>query len=276
MFEETMTLLRRHRIRPMKRAGQHHVIDPTVLERMVDYAQLHSGEVVLEIGAGVGYLTELLARRAGDVIAVESDGRLIKVLVERLAGLSNVKILHGDALRIELPDFDKVVSNLPYQISSDITFKILEHKFDTAVLMFQKEFADRLMAASGSKNYSRLTVNVYYRANVELLDEVPPAAFYPQPKVTSRIVRLKPREPPFDVADFKFFNNVVRALFQHRRQRVRNALLRSFAEVFPDKAITKVERRIFIERAIPGGLAETRVMDLPPEKFGEIADCLAG
>ena len=262
-------------IRPSKRAGQHHVVDPTVLERMVDHAHLSREDVVLEIGAGIGNLTRLLAQRAGKVISIERDRRLIKILHEQLRGFSNVQIVHGDALCIELPKFNKVVANLPYGISSDITFRLLEHKFEFAVLMYQQEFAERLVAKPGSDDYSRLTVNTYYRARVEMLDEVPPEAFVPRPKVTSAIVRLMPREPPFKVVDEKVFFNVVRALFQHRRQRVRNALYRSFEEIFPRRHLPKSERRAFIDKKLPKEIAEARVMDLEPEKFGMIADCLA-
>lgn len=274
MIGQTLALLRRHGIRLSKRAGQHQVIDPTVLEQMVDYAELSRDDVVLEVGAGIGNLTLLIAAHAGRVITVERDRRLMRVLGERLRVHSNVKLLCGDALQIELPKFNKVVANLPYGISSDITFRLLEHKFKLAVLMYQREFAERLVAKPGSDDYGRLTVNAYYRASIELLGEVPSEAFFPQPKVTSAIVRLKPREPPFDVADEGMFFNVVRALFQHRRQRVRNALYRSFGEVFPGVKVSKVERRATIDQKLPKALAETRVMDLAPEKFGVIANLL--
>ncbi len=274
MLNQTLTLLRKHGIRLSKRAGQHQVIDPIVLERMMDYAELSHDDIVLEIGAGTGNLTCLLAQRAGKVIAVERDRRFVEILRERLKDCPNVELLCGDALRIEFPEFNKVVANLPYSISSDITFRLLERDFSSAVLMYQREFAERLVAKPGSDEYSRLTVNVYYRAEVELLEEVPPTAFVPQPKVTSSIVRLSPREPPFEVVGKDMFFRVVRALFQHRRQRVRNALHHSFGEIFPDKGMSKAERRSMIDRSLPRGLAEAHVMDLPPEKFGEIADCL--
>jgi len=274
MMGQTLALLRRHGIRLSKRAGQHQVIDPTVLEQMVDYAELSRDDVVLEVGAGIGNLTLLLAARAGRVIAVERDRRLMSVLGERLRVHSNVKLLCGDALQIELPKFNKVVANLPYGISSDITFRLLKRKFELAILMYQREFAERLVAKPGSDDYGRLTVNAYYRASLELLREVPPEAFFPQPKVTSAIVRLKPREPPFDVADESMFFNVVRALFQHRRQRVRNALYRSFGEVFPGVKVSKVERRATIDQKLPKALAETPVIDLAPDKFGVIANLL--
>ena len=275
MLNQTLATLHRYGIRLSKRAGQHHVVDPTVLEKMVDHAHLSSEDVVLEIGAGMGNLTMLLAQRAGKVISLERDRRFVRVLCEQLKGFSNVQIVQGDALRIELPKFNKVVANLPYGISSDITFRLLKHKFELAVLMYQQEFAKRLVAKPGSDDYGRLTVDAYYRTQVELLDEVPPEAFVPQPKVTSAIVRLRPREPPFEVKSERVFSNVVRALFQHRRQRVRNALYHSFDEVFPKRHLSKFERRALIDEKLPQDIAEARVIDLEPEKFGTIADCLS-
>jgi len=162
---------------------------------------------------------------------------------------------------------------LPYSISSDVMFRLLRFKFDVAVLMFQKEFAERMVARPGSEDYGRLTVNTYYRAEVEMLDQVPPTAFFPQPKVNSAIVRLKPRAPPFEIKDERVFSNVVRALFQHRRQRVRNALMRSFSEIFAD-VMPKNERRSLADERLPKKLSEARVMDLAPENFGEISNLL--
>jgi 16S rRNA (adenine1518-N6/adenine1519-N6)-dimethyltransferase len=259
---------------PSKRAGQQHVVDLGLLGRMVSYAGVSSEDEVLEIGAGIGNLTRLLAERARKVIAVERDDRLIKILREQLKGRPNVKIVHGDVLRIELPKFDKVVANLPYGISSEVTFRLLEHDFELAVLMYQWEFAERLIARPGSADYGRLTVNVYYRAEVELLEKVLPSAFLPPPKVFSAVVRLRPREPPFRVIDERVFFDVVRALFQHRRQKVRNALYHSFDQVFRDTKLRKGEKRKLLDEKLPKELADARVMDLEPEKFGEIADYL--
>lgn len=273
--ERTKALLREHGIRLSKRRGQPHVIDARLLGRMVGYAELAPKDTVLEIGAGTGNLTELLAREAGNVVAIESDARLVRVLRERLGERSNVEILHGDALKLKFPEFDKVVANLPYNISSAITFRLLEHDFELAVLMYQREFAWRLVASPGTKDYGRLTVNVYYRAEVKILEEVPPEAFVPHPKVKSTLVRLRPKAPPFEVKDEKAFADIVRALFQHRRQRARNALLHSFEEVFPGVKLPRAERRGVIEKIIPGEWASRRAADFSPEEFGKIADSIA-
>jgi 16S rRNA (adenine1518-N6/adenine1519-N6)-dimethyltransferase len=274
MAERTLSVLRKYGIRPSKRAGQHHVIDPSLLERIVGYADVSKKEVVLEIGAGIGNLTRLLAERARKVIAVERDGRFVKILRERLRGYPNIKIVHDDVLQLKLPKFDKVVANLPYGISSDVTFMLLDHDFELAVLMYQWEFAERLIASPGSNDYGRLTVNVYYRADVEMLEKVLPSAFLPQPEIFSAVVRLRPRESPFKVTDENMFFDVVRALFQHRRQKVRNALYHSFGQVFPDMKLQKDQRRELLDNKLPKEFADVRVMDLEPEKFGMIADNL--
>ena len=140
----------------------------------------------------------------------------------------NVEVIHGDALKIDFSklDFNKVVSNLPYNISSPITFKLLECKFDLAILMYQKEFAARLIAKPGSKDYSRLTVMAGMKANFELLEEVPPRAFRPVPKVSSYIVKVVPVGRRFSV-DETLFGKVVKALFMHRRKKIKNALMLS-------------------------------------------------
>ncbi|MEM3452534.1 MAG: 16S rRNA (adenine(1518)-N(6)/adenine(1519)-N(6))-dimethyltransferase RsmA [Candidatus Hadarchaeum sp.] len=274
MLTETKRLLCRDGIWLDRRLGQNQVIDASILKKMIDYAEVTKNDKVLEIGAGVGNLTVMLAEAAGTVTAIERDKKLIRILKERLKGRTNVKVLQGDALEMELPEFNKIVSNLPFSISSRITFKLLGLKFDIAVLMFQKEFAERLVASPGSKNYGRLTVNVYYRAKAELLDEVPPSAFFPQPKVSSAIVRLKPRQPPFEIKDEQLFSRVVRALFQHRNQRVRNALLHSFSEIFPKTKMTKNEIKSFIGSTLPGKFLEARVPELTPEDLGEITNLL--
>lgn len=202
------------------RLGQNFLIDERVASRQVKYANLKKDDVILEIGAGYGILTKKMAKIA-KVIAIEIDERFI----ESLEKIPNVDVIHADALKIDFNelDFNKIVSNLPYQISSPITFKILESEFELAILMYQKEFAARLTARPGSKDYSRLTVMAHYKADFELLEEVPPEAFRPIPKVASCIVKVKPIGRRFDV-DEKIFERVTKAIFMHRRKKIKNAL----------------------------------------------------
>ncbi|MEM3012494.1 MAG: 16S rRNA (adenine(1518)-N(6)/adenine(1519)-N(6))-dimethyltransferase RsmA [Candidatus Hadarchaeales archaeon] len=271
--------LAREGIRLSRRYGQHLVVDRGLLQRMVDYAEVSGRDTVLEVGAGPGGLTLLLARRAGEVIAVERDPRLVSLLRRALEeeGCGNVRILRGDVLRLPLPPFNKVVSNLPYSISSDLTFRLLEEDFEVAVLMYQLEFARRLVARPGSEEYGRLTVSTFRRAEVEILEEVPPSSFFPRPKVRSAVVRLRPRKtPPFRVEDEERFQRVLRVLFHHPRQKVRNALYHSFTELFPRANLDKRGRREVLEAHVPGELAEARAKELPPEELARLSDLLGG
>ena len=268
--------LRAEGIRLRRRYGQHLVLDTSLLQRMVDYAGVSERDRVLEVGAGVGNLTLLLARRAGEVIAVERDPRLASLLRKVLEeeGCGNVRVLQGDALRLSLPPFNKVVSNLPYSLSSDLTFRLLELGFEVAVLMYQLEFARRLVAPPGSRDYGRLTVSAFRRVEVELLEEVPPSAFFPPPRVRSAVVRMRPRPSPFRVEDEERFERVVRVLFHHPGKRVRNALYHSFAELFPDLRLDKRERREVLDRLLPPELAEAKVRDLPPADLARLSELL--
>jgi len=213
--------LRRVGVRPSRRLGQHFLVDDRVARRQVDMAKIRGEETILEVGPGLGILTRLLAAQAKRVIAIEKDSRLASFL-EGLGG--RVEIVRGDALKISWPKFDAMVSNLPYQISSPVLFKLLDHQFDRAVLMVQREFAERLVAPPRTKDYSRLTVNVAHRAECEILETVPRSAFFPQPRVDSAIVRLARREPAYKVLDELVFRETVDACFLHRRKTIRNAL----------------------------------------------------
>jgi 16S rRNA (adenine1518-N6/adenine1519-N6)-dimethyltransferase len=205
----------------MNRKGQHFLVDPGVIHRLADYADLSSRDYVLEIGPGTGNLTETLAAKAGRVYAIEVDPRLAGDLEGRF---SNVIVVRGDALKAELPDYNKVVSNLPYQISTKITLRLLKRPFSLMVLMFQEEFARRMVAPPGGQGYGRLAINAARYANAEILEHVPKRAFRPQPQVRSAVVRLtpKPREPIND----ELFDRLSRDLFTLRRKKVGTALQR--------------------------------------------------
>ncbi len=211
-----------------KRKGQCFLNDRATLERMAEYAQLSKEDTVLEIGAGDGRLTQILAEKAGKVIAIEKDKKLAEILKESLSerNVSNVEIIEGDALETDFPEFNKIVSNLPYQISSPITFKLFglidKYEWSFAVLTYQKEFAQRFFTKPCEKNYSRLTVAANYYCSAEKLESVGRGKFRPQPKVDSLMVRLAPKERAFE-ADESFWGAVAR-LFQHKKKIVRAAL----------------------------------------------------
>jgi 16S rRNA (adenine1518-N6/adenine1519-N6)-dimethyltransferase len=241
--------------------GQHFLVDDLIIERILSYADIQPTETILEIGGGTGNLTRKLARKCRKLSVIEADWRL----VERLRTIPGVEVLHGDALRLEFPPFDKTVSNLPYQISSQVTFKLLEHPFVCGVLMYQKEFAERMVAVPGTKNYSRLTVCLSYKSQVEVLEHVPSTAFIPRPRVDSAIVKLTPVRPQFDVLDEIFFHAFVRALFTQRRKRLKAALViaaRLLNVPAVDQLIAKLPQRCL----------QLRPYELPPEKIAALSD----
>ena len=260
-LQRARRLLRLYRVLPKKRLGQNFVVNADLLERMVSYASVTDDDVVLEVGAGLGFLTQLLSRECKRVIAVEVDPKLIRILREQLQDLQNVDLIEGDVLKAFVPPFNKFVSTPPYSISSPLLFWLLEREFDCAVLTFQKEFAKRLAASVGSKDYGRLTVTTYYRAEAELLDQVPKEMFYPQPDVGSMVVRLRPREPPFQVEDEETFLDLVRTLFTQRNKKVRNAII-----PFLYKQGVKSENAVRLADSLP--FHNNRVRGLAPEDFG--------
>ena len=260
-------LLRLYGFFPKKRLGQNFTVDSDILQRLISFASLTKDDVVLEVGAGFGFLTQLLSRECKKVIAVEVDPRLVNFLRKQLHSLRNVDLIEGDILKVSIPPFNKVVSAPPYSISSPLLFRLLENKFDWAVLILQKEFAERLAASVGSKDYGRLTVTIYYRADVELLDYVPRDMFYPPPDVDSMMVRLKPRAPPFQVDDEETFFEVVRTLFTQRNKKVRNALI-------PFLRKREMTGKEAVELADSIVYSAKRVRDLAPEDFGILTNLL--
>ena len=183
--------------------GQHLLLDENIANRQVELAAPAKNDVVLEVGPGLGVLTKRLVEHASKVIAIEKDDRFVSYLSERLP--ANASIIHADALKYAFPDFSLFVSNIPYQISSPLIFKLLEHDFNRGVIMLQKEFADRLVAVPCTKDYSRISIGVQYRCKCEIIEEVPASSFFPKPKVDSVIISLEPRPPPFVPLDEDLF-----------------------------------------------------------------------
>lgn len=209
---------------------QYFTIDMGVIQRAVKYAELTNEDTVLEIGPGMGFLTEEIAKTAGKVIAVEKDKRLEPLLKEVMEKHQNIECIFDDFLNINLPQFNKVVSNIPYSISAPLTFKLLEKEFETAVLFFQKEFAEKMCGKPSTSNYGRLTVMVQYYADVELKEVVPRHTFWPQPKTDAAIVVIKPKKIPQDIR----FNNFVRDVFRYRNKDVKNAVKAAFGKDLED------------------------------------------
>lgn len=264
--EDPRAVLTRLGVRPSKGRGQHFLVDARVAARQIEYAALRPSDTVLEIGPGLGVLTRALAQRAKHVVAIESDRRFAEYLRNAVPA---AEIIHGDALKVDWPEFNVMVSNLPYQISSPLTFRLLGAPFDRAVLMYQREFARRMVAAPGTTDYSRLSVGVYVRSTCTILERVPRNAFHPQPKVDSALVRLEPRPAPFPMDDPDAFDAVASALFEHRRKTVENGLRLSWSSFAPTPEDLEVRLRDLPFRG-------RRVEVLRPEDLEVIARALAG
>jgi 16S rRNA (adenine1518-N6/adenine1519-N6)-dimethyltransferase len=190
ILEETKQLLRTHRLTPNKLLGQNFMIQSDFYERMCAYAALDCSDVVLDAGAGFGFLSRFLSSKCKGVVAVEKDRQVANVLCEQVKALANVQVIVGDVLTSDLPPFNKAIAIPPYYLSSKLVVWLLEHKLDCAVMIVQTEFANRLVAPMGSEDYGWLTVATYHAADAELLDCVGKEMFYPQPEVDSIIVRL--------------------------------------------------------------------------------------
>ncbi|MFU8653677.1 16S rRNA (adenine(1518)-N(6)/adenine(1519)-N(6))-dimethyltransferase RsmA [Methanotorris formicicus] len=256
--------------KPKKKLGQCFLIDKNFVKKAVEEAEINKEDIVLEIGLGKGILTEELAKNAKKVYVIEIDEGLKPYAEKIKEKYDNVEIIWEDALKIDLNNlgFNKVVANLPYQISSPITFKLLKTNFDIAVLMYQYEFAKRMVAKEGTKDYSRLSVAVQYKADVEFICKVPPSAFSPRPKVNSAIVKIVKREPLFKVENEEFFENVLRALFQHKNKTVKKALIDSCHELGIEREkIKKILENIDFN-------VDERVFKLSPRDIGNLSNLL--
>lgn len=229
LSKETKGILNQYGIKLNKNLGQNYLIDKNKRDQIIRFGNLKPDDTVLEIGTGIGTLTLELAKRAGKVITIEQDEKIAGILSERLKKekIDNVELINDDALNVDFPRFNKIISNLPYQISSPITFKFLNYDFDLAILMYQKEFARRMNGSMGTKDYSRLSAMLYFKCNVENLTDVSAESFIPKPKVDSTVVRLTPKENKMPDDEFRIYSNFTKALFQHRNKKIRNALIDS-------------------------------------------------
>ena len=269
-LEETKHLLRTFRIVPNKLLGQNFMIEPSVYPKLCEYACLGKEDVVLDSGAGFGFLTRFLAGRCKTVLAVEKDPRIAMVLRDQVQGYENVIVVQGDVLKSELPAFNKVIAIPPYYSSSRLVTWFLKRQTECSVLILQKEFADKLLAPVGTENYSWLTVVAFHDAQVELMESVPKTVFYPPPQVDSVIVRLRTWDTaPFDVKDEEFFNRLVRWLFTQRNKKLSNSLAPFIKSTFK----VRKEEAVKLARNVP--FADRRARELAPREFGALANVLA-
>ena len=260
-------LLRKHGVRPKKGLGQNFLVDGNVLRKITAAAGITPADAILEVGAGAGALTKILAEQAGMVTAVEKDRALAPVLREVLGERENLRLLFADILELDLQALFgkeaaagagmnlKVVANIPYYITSPLIFHLLESGINWSLLVFlvQKEVAERIAAAPGSKQYGALTVGVRYHAEVELLGTVPPSVFFPRPQVSSAILRLTPKKKEGSVETERLFKLLVRTVFNARRKTLANALRKITPELGGEERLQEAFRFLGLD---PGGRGE--------------------
>lgn len=227
----TRHILKKFNLRASKRLGQNFLIDSEVVRKIIDAAEISEGEAVLEIGPGIGTLTQGLLEAGAKVTAVELDKKLPAVLAETLEGYENFKLIQGDILKINLSEIFsgsfKVVANLPYYITTQILLQLLEKKLPIKkiVTMVQREVAERMTAKPDSKIYGAMSVAVQFRSDAKIFFDVEAKSFLPRPEVTSSVVVCDVREFPKKVSDEEFFIKVVRASFGQRRKTILNSLI---------------------------------------------------
>ena len=274
----TIEVLQRHNFTFQKKYGQNFLIDMNVLERVIGAARIREEDCVLEIGPGIGTMTQLLAERAGKVIAVEIDNNLIPILEETLSPYVNVKIINEDILKLDIKELVreqgegrpvKVVANLPYYITTPIVMGLLEGgaPLESITVMVQKEVADRMQAGPGTKDYGALSLAVQYYARPEVVANVPPNCFIPRPNVGSAVIRLTKHEmPPVRCHEKKMFA-IIRASFNQRRKTLANSLGNAAGlGVSRDQVAEALE-----EMGLP---AMVRGEALTLEQFGELSNRL--
>lgn len=275
----TIEVLQRHNFTFQKKYGQNFLIDPNVLERVIGAAEVSKEDCVLEIGPGIGTMTQLLAERAGKVVAVEIDRNLIPILEETLSPYSNVTVINEDILKLDVEEAIrvrgegrpvKVVANLPYYITTPIIMSLLEGgaPLESITVMVQKEVAERMQAGPGTKDYGALSLAVQYYSRPEVVANVPPNCFIPRPNVGSAVIRLtRYGTPPVQAADPGKLFTVIRASFNQRRKTLANSLGNA-----PGLSVSR-ERvaGILEEMGLP---AMIRGEALTLEQFAELSDRL--
>ena len=266
-------ICKRFDIKMSKKLGQNFLIKRGIVDEIVRAAELTPGEPVLEVGPGIGTLTQGLAQSGADVTAIELDRRLLEVLDTTLASYDNVRIVHGDVLKLDVPTIMnhkpfKVVANLPYYITTPIIMSLLESKLpiERLVVMVQKEVALRMVAQPGTKDYGALSVAVQYYTEPDIVLDVPPKSFLPAPAVTSSVIRCVLRDkPPVDVIDEKLFFRVVKAGFAQRRK--------TFSNTMKTTGLSKDRIEELLEKANIDGQRRGETFTL--QEFADVANAWA-
>lgn len=277
--KNTIEVLQKYNFNFQKKFGQNFLINTSVLEEIIEAAGVTKDDFVLEIGPGIGTMTQYLCEAAREVVAVEIDSNLIPILKDTLSAYNNVEVLNEDILKVDIQKLAfeknenrpiKVVANLPYYITTPIIMGLFESHvpIDSITIMVQKEVADRMQEGPGSKEYGALSLAVQYYAKPEIVVNVPPSCFMPQPKVGSAVIRLTRHEkPPVEVEDEKLMFKIIRASFNQRRKTLANGL-----NNFPDIHLPKeVIQESILELGVP---VTVRGEALSLEQFAKLSNII--
>ena len=277
--QNTIEVLQKYNFSFQKKFGQNFLIDTHVLDKIIQSANITEDDMVLEIGPGIGTMTQYLAQAAGKVIAVEIDKNLIPILEDTLSGYDNVRVINEDVLKLDLKKLAdeenngkpvKVVANLPYYITTPIIMGLFENEVpvESITVMVQKEVADRMQTGPGSKDYGALSLAVQYYAKPEIVANVPPNCFMPRPKVGSAVIRLtRHQNPPVTAKDEKLMFRIIRASFNQRRKTLVNGIRNS-----GDFSLSKEESEDVFNRCnLPLNI---RGEALTLEQFAMLANCI--
>ena len=248
---------------PPRRLGQNFLVDRRARDLIVSSSDLDRSDVVLEVGPGKGFLTEVLLTHAGKVIAVEKDPRLVTTLKHGHGRNRRLRIIEGDILKVKLPRFNKVVCSPPYYISSRLVLLLVSKRFRRAVLTLQKEFAERLAAKPGSPDYGRISVMVQHKSSIELAGVIRRDSFRPVPSVDSAVVVIRKKKPEVSVRSERLFADLVRFMFTQRRKRAKK-VLRQYLE----KSLDQTD----LTNRKPPFLPDVRVFQLGVSDFEQLSN----
>lgn len=277
--QNTIAVLQKYHFNFQKKFGQNFLIDTHVLDKIIRAAEITKDDFVLEIGPGIGTMTQYLAQAAREVVAVEIDKALIPILQDTLSGFPNAEVIQDDILKVDIAELAaernggrpiKVVANLPYYITTPIIMSLFEHDVPLALVtvMVQKEVAERMQAGPGSKDYGALSLAVQYYADPYIVANVPPNCFMPRPNVGSAVIRLtRYKVPPVQVEDEKLMFQMIRASFNQRRKTLVNGLNHS-----PEMTLTKEQITKAVEGLGKG--AGVRGEALTLEEFAKLSNTI--
>ncbi len=279
-IKEIRELLGRHGFSFSKSLGQNFLVSSWVPERIAELSGITENDCVLEIGPGIGCLTRELSFRAGKVVAVELDARLMPILGETLSDRPNVTVINGDIMKTDLGTLASehfgglspvVCANLPYNITTPVLSRLIDSRiFNNLTVMIQKEVAERVCALPGTSEYGAFTVYANFYTKPEILFDVPPNCFEPRPKVTSSVISLKTRERPAAECDEELFFRIVRAAFNQRRKTLSNAVHSGFSSVLSKNAITDAVEACGFDPKVRGEALDIEAFARLTMRIGEL------